>query len=103
MEPSVQWRDIAERIFWTFVAGFLGALTASPLAQALGMDLSLTALQSAFVAGVAAVATFVLALARWRLSVLPDPGAAVIEATARETYRQIDVGSGGLVDLPPED
>lgn len=102
METNVQWRDIAERIFWTFIAGFLGALTAPPLAQAIGMDLSMTAVESAFVAGVASVATFLLALARWRLSVLPDPGSAVIEATARETYRQIDVGSGGIVDLPDE-
>lgn len=67
--------DLAERVLWTFVAAFTSALVSPPLAQAAGIDLSLTALEAAFVAGASAVVNLVTVIARWRLSVLPDPGA----------------------------
>ena len=62
-------RDLAERLFWTFVAAFLGTLTGSAV-----LDLGLDALQVAALAGLGAVANAVLVIARWRLSVLPNPG-----------------------------
>lgn len=62
-------RDTLERLFWTFVAAFLGALTGSAV-----LSLDITAVQAAAVAGLGAVANAVLLLARWRLSVLPSPG-----------------------------
>ena len=66
--------DMAERMFWTFVAAFMSALVSPPIAQAAGIDLSLTAMQAALVAGTSAVMNFVTVIARWRLSVLPNPG-----------------------------
>ncbi len=63
-------RDAAERLVWTFVAGFFGALAAGQL-----LDLDLAVWQAAAIAGVADVVNAVTLLARWRLSVLPDPGA----------------------------
>ena len=62
-------RDLAERLLWTFVAAFLGTLTGSAV-----LDLGLDALQVAALAGLGAVANAVLVIARWRLSVLPNPG-----------------------------
>lgn len=82
---AYQVRDILERLFWTFVATFLGALTAAPL-----LGLNVTAIQSAAVAGLGAVATGLLAVARWRLSVLPNPGQAVAENSAFRAYQHID-------------
>ncbi len=62
-------RDLLERLFWTFVSAFLGALTGSAV-----LDLGLDAVQVAALAGLGAVANAVLLIARWRLSVLPNPG-----------------------------
>lgn len=62
-------RDLLERLVWTFVAAFLGALTGAAV-----LSLDVTALQAAAMAGLGAVANAVLVIARWRLSVLPDPG-----------------------------
>lgn len=62
-------RDLLERILWTFVAAFVGALTGAAV-----LSLDVTALQAAAMAGLGAVANAVLVFARWRLSVLPDPG-----------------------------
>lgn len=62
-------RDLLERLVWTFVAAFVGALTGSAV-----LSLDVTALQAAAMAGLGAVANAVLVFARWRLSVLPDPG-----------------------------
>lgn len=62
-------RDLAERILWTFVAAFLGALTGAAV-----LSLDVTALEAAAMAGLGAVANAVLVIARWRLSVLPNPG-----------------------------
>jgi hypothetical protein len=79
----VKLRDALERLLWTFVAGFLGALLGSPLlvnvieaTTDVDLDLSLVtmALVSATIAGLVAVANAVLIIARWRLSVLPNPG-----------------------------
>jgi ABC-type antimicrobial peptide transport system permease subunit len=76
-------RDALERLLWTFVAAFVGALLGSPLLHAVieetadvSVDLSLlgTAFVSAVLAGLIAVANAVLIIARWRLSVLPNPG-----------------------------
>lgn len=76
-------RDAFERLLWTFVAGFLGALLGSPilvamieLAAGVDVDLSIisTALISALLAGLVAVANAILIIARWRLAVLPNPG-----------------------------
>lgn len=65
-------RDLAERCLWTFVAA---AISAAAVGSALSLDLAVW--QSAALAGGAAVANVVLAYARLRLSVLPDPGAGL--------------------------
>jgi len=62
-------RDLLERLFWTFVSAFLGALAGAAV-----LDLNVDALQAAAMAGLGAVANAVLVIARWRLSVLPNPG-----------------------------
>lgn len=76
-------RDALERLLWTFVAAFLGALLGSPIlvevievAADVPVDLSLLwlALVSAMLAGLVAVANAILIIARYRLSVLPNPG-----------------------------
>lgn len=69
--------DLAERLVWTFVAAFTSALASPPLAQAAGVDLSLSAFDAAFLAGTSAGANFLTVIARWRLSILPDPGAGL--------------------------
>lgn len=86
MTPTV--RDTIERLFWTFVAAFGGGL----VAPALVPSIDVSAIQAAALAGVAAVVNAVTLLARWRLSVLPDPGQAVAQEAATEAYRQIEVG-----------
>lgn len=100
MSPTV--RDTIERLFWTFVSAFLSSSLGAPVLLAVidslntgaPIDLSLfgTVLVAATIGGLTAVANAVLLIARWRLSVLPDPGRAIVEATAVETYRQIEVG-----------
>lgn len=76
-------RDLLERVFWTFVAAFLASLLGTPaliavLEAASGATIDISALQAAVVAavlaGLAAVANLILVIARWRLSVLPNPG-----------------------------
>lgn len=76
-------RDTLERLFWTFVATFLGSLLGAPaLLQILewttGDSISLDALGAAVLAaaiGAAAAALNVLLIfARYRLSILPNPG-----------------------------
>ena len=62
---------------WTFVAAFSSALVSPPLAAAVGVELSLSAIEAAFLAGTSAVVSFFTVIARWRLSILPDPGAAL--------------------------
>ena len=58
-----------ERLVWTFVAAAGGALIAPAI---FGFDVS--ALQAAAIAGVGAAVNFVTVFARYRLSVLPNPG-----------------------------
>lgn len=79
--------DILERTFWTAVAA---ALVAVPSVAVLDVE----AWKAAAGAAATSVVTSVLAIARWRLSVLPDPGTAVAEGVAHEVYRQIEVGGG---------
>lgn len=76
-DGAVRIADLAERLVWTFVAAFTSALLSPPLAEAAGRHLSLSVLDSAVLAGASAVVNFVTILARWRLSVLPDPGAGL--------------------------
>jgi hypothetical protein len=60
-------RDTLERLFWTLVAAFLGALGVSDA-------IDITALQAGLTAAASAGVNFLLIVARYRLSVLPDPG-----------------------------
>lgn len=60
-------RDTIERTVWTFVAAALAALPSAAM-------LDVAAWKAAAVAGIAAVVNFVLLLARYRLSILPNPG-----------------------------
>ena len=98
MTPTL--RDTAERLFWTFVSAFLGTFLGAPVLLAvldavntggpINLSLVATALVAATFGGVIAVANAVLLIARWRLSVLPDPGQAVRVEAATEAYRQIE-------------
>lgn len=76
-------RDFLERLWWTFLASFLGSLLGAPVVVAVleavtstTIDLSAlgAAVVAASIAGVTAVAQSVLAFARYRLSILPSPG-----------------------------
>lgn len=60
-------RDTLERLFWTLLSAFLGALTVSDL-----VDIS--AVQAGITAAAGAGANFLLLVARSRLAVLPLPG-----------------------------
>lgn len=76
-------RDLLERVFWSFVSGFLGSLLGAPAVIAViegvaDTELDIPALGlvviSAVFAGLTAAANVVSVIARWRLSVLPNPG-----------------------------
>lgn len=67
---KIRIRDLFERVFWTVVASGLGALAAAPLVD-------LDAIQGAVIAALAGGINAVLVIARWRLAVLPDPGAGL--------------------------
>lgn len=60
-------KDTLERLVWTMVAAFLGALGVSDL-------IDITAWQAGLAAAATAGANFILIIARYRLSVLPNPG-----------------------------
>ncbi len=77
VSDQVRLADLAERLLWTFVAAFTSALVSPPLAQAAGVELSLSALEAAFLAGTSAVVSFLTVIARGRLSILPDPGSGL--------------------------
>ncbi len=82
------WNQAAERLVWTFVSAFGGTLVGANL---IGMDID--ALQVAAIAGLSAVVNAVTQLARWRLSVLPNPG----EGLTRTTANLLDVpGPDGI-------
>lgn len=59
--------DVLERLFWTLVAAFLGGLS-------VGGVLDISTFDAAVAAAATAGVNFVLLIARWRLSVLPEPG-----------------------------
>jgi hypothetical protein len=76
-------RDTLERLFWTFVATFLGSLLGAPAllqvlewtsGEAINIDALAATLIAAAIAGLAAAANVLLIFARYRLSVLPNPG-----------------------------
>lgn len=67
---NVKVRDLLERVWWTFVAA-VGA--AAPVAAFLDVE----AWKAAVFAGATAAVNAVTVIARWRLSVLPDPGAGL--------------------------
>lgn len=63
-------RDTLERLLWTLVAAFLGALGVSDL-------IDISAVQAGLTAAASAGVNFLLIVARTRLSQLPDPGAGL--------------------------
>lgn len=60
-------RDSAERLAWTLLAAFLGALSVGGL-------LDISTLDAAIAAAASAGVNFLLLVARARLAVLPEPG-----------------------------
>jgi hypothetical protein len=70
-------RDLLERTFWTMIAAALGTIPAAQFSAAV-FDLDVSALQTIGVAALTAASTALvnglLVIARWRLSILPDPG-----------------------------
>ena len=64
------YRDFLERLIWTFFAASGGALAGAAL-------FGWPAYEAAASAGLAAVVNAVTIFARWRLTVLPDPGAGL--------------------------
>lgn len=90
----MNYRDTAERLFWTLLAAFLGALTVSDL-------LDISALQAAIAGTASAGANFLLLVARARLSVLPEPGEGLPGLPVDDT---VDIeerlaGDRGAVDV----
>lgn len=71
-------RDMAERLFWTLLAAFLGALGVGDL-------LDISTLDAAITATAAAGVNFLLLVARARLAVLPEPGAGLPGLPVEET------------------
>lgn len=67
-----RWIDLAERLVWTCVSAFLGALVAGG-----AFSVGISVLEAAVLAAAGAAVNFVIVVARWRLSVLPDPGAGI--------------------------
>lgn len=107
-------RDLLERLVWTFVAAFLGSLLGAPvliaaLEAASGATIDVSALQAAvvaaLVAGLVATANFVLVIARWRLSVLPNPGEGLTKRRYVEDdpdrWAHDDGQPHGDISLPP--
>lgn len=66
----MNWRSTLERIGWTFVQAFVGALTAGPVADTLGLTFNVDALEAALVAGIAAVLVVVKDIAVRRIGAL---------------------------------
>lgn len=101
-------RDLLERLVWTFVAAFLTTLLAA-LAAGAGGAIDLSAIQSAAaaaaLAGLIAVGNFVLVIARWRLSVLPNPGEGLTKRRYPEDdperWARDDGQPHGDLSLPP--
>lgn len=66
----MKFRDAIERIFWTAVAAAGAAVTGAAL-------FDVESWRAAAMAATAAAIDAVLVIARWRLSVLPNPGAGL--------------------------
>ena len=69
------WNQFAERLVWTFVSAFGGALVGASV-----LSLDVNAVQAAAIAGCGAVVNAVTQFARWRLTVLPNPGDGLVKA-----------------------
>lgn len=93
-------RDAIERLLWTFVAAAGGILTGSAL-----LSLDIDVWQTAALAGLGAVINSLTLIARWRLSVLPDPGSHLSPPSpAIPTSGYVIVAEGPeLVNVPPGD
>ncbi len=71
-------RDLAERTVWTGIQAGTAALAASPVAAAvLDVEVWRAALALSGGAALTAVLTAVSVIARYRLSILPDPGSGL--------------------------
>lgn len=79
---KVRLRDLIERVFWT---GVVSVITNIVGALAFGVD----AWKAALLSAMAPTLNAVLVIARWRLSVLPDPGAAVAEASYKSALADV--------------
>ena len=66
----MNYRDLAERLVWSVVVAALTNLGSVDL-------LEIAAWKAAALAGINAAVTFIVIVARTRLSVLPDPGAGL--------------------------
>jgi hypothetical protein len=71
---TVRIRDLVERVVWTAVTSVLTNLLGA-------LAFGVAAWKAALLAAIAPTLNAVLVIARWRLSVLPDPGAAVAQAS----------------------
>jgi hypothetical protein len=83
LPPRVRLVDILERVFWAFVVGALTNLVGVTI---LGVE----AWKGAVMAGLTAVINAILAIGRWRLSILPDPGAAIAQAARAQTIAEVN-------------
>jgi heme/copper-type cytochrome/quinol oxidase subunit 1 len=63
---KIRIRDLAERVMWTAISAGASSL--------IGVAFGITALQAAGIAALTAAINAVTVIARWRLSVLPNPG-----------------------------
>lgn len=66
----IRFRDLLERVWWTVVAAGLSTLAGLAL-------IDLDAIQAAAITALSGGINAILVIARWRLSVLPDPGAGL--------------------------
>lgn len=87
------WKDLLERILWTFVQSFAGTFTAVPLMETLFPEgaINLTGLQTlgaaAFVSGISSVFTVLKGVAAARLS---KQGTAQLIPGGSGTYEHLD-------------
>lgn len=67
---KIRVRDLAERVVWTVVASGLSSLVGVAF-------IDLSAAKAAALTGLAGGLNALTIIARWRLAVLPDPGAGL--------------------------
>lgn len=89
----MKFRDAIERIFWTAVAAAGAAVTGAAL-------FDVESWRAAAMAATAAAIDAVLLVARWRLSVLPNPGAGL---PGLPVEVQPVVGAGYVPGIPVAD